>query len=98
MAGHNKYDARLDSLVIETRTLFDESIAQDVGEQDRLWLADAVHAEPSLAAKIHYERAHTGFTREITVTQEDIARLYRQRQSAAGGELLDHSASAETNL
>jgi hypothetical protein len=38
-----------------------------------------VHREPESAAKIEYERSHTGFTRVITVTVDDIARLYEER-------------------
>jgi hypothetical protein len=82
MASHNKYDRRLDSLVIETRTFFDPEIAGDLSEDDRLWLADAVHAVPERATRLHYERAHTGFTREITVTRADVERIYRELSSA----------------
>ena len=39
------------------------------------WLARAIHAEPQKAAKISYERSHTGFVREITITVADVQRL-----------------------
>jgi hypothetical protein len=45
-------------------------------------LAEAVHQSPEKAAKIGYERSHTGFIREITVTVADVERLYRERQAA----------------
>jgi hypothetical protein len=78
MAAYNKYDPRLESLVIETRTEWDPAVGR-LSEEDRAWVAQAVHQAPERAAKISYERQHTGFTREITVTVEDIARLYRER-------------------
>jgi hypothetical protein len=81
MANLNKFDPRLDSLVVETRTLWDPSVG-NLGEEDRRWLAASLHEHPELAAKVQYERAHTGFTREITVTVADIERLYQERLNA----------------
>jgi hypothetical protein len=78
MANYDKYDPRVDSLVMEERTLWDPAIGA-LSEQDREWLAAAVHRDPEHAARIHYERSHTGFTREITVTVADIERLYDER-------------------
>jgi len=76
----NKFDPRVDDLVMETRTLWDESVG-DLSEEDRLWVSEAIHQNPALASKIEYERSHTGFTRIITVTLEDIQKLYLTRQS-----------------
>jgi len=78
MAAYKKYDPRLESLVMETRTLWDAEIG-DLPEEDKHWLAEAVHGEPLQAARIEYERSHTGFTRTITVTVSDVERLYDQR-------------------
>ena len=80
MAGYNKYDPRLDSLVMETSTLWDSEIGE-LSEEDKTWLAEQVHQEPEQAAKIAYERSHTGFAREITVTVADIERLYHLKLS-----------------
>lgn len=80
MAGYNKYDARLESLVVETKTSWDGS-TNDLSAEEKAVVARAIHEHPELAAKIEYERAHTGFTREITVTEDDIARLYEQNIS-----------------
>jgi hypothetical protein len=82
MAGLNKYDARVEQLVIETRTAWDPSIGK-LDDADRKWLSKAIHQAPELASKIQYERAHTGFSREITVTVEDIQRLYQSRMAEA---------------
>lgn len=74
----NKFDLRLEDLVVETRTCWDSGIG-DLSDGDRNWVSNAIHRSPELASKIEYERAHTGFCREITVTVEDIQRLYQQR-------------------
>jgi hypothetical protein len=68
--------------VVETRTLWDPSVGK-LEDADRSWLSRAIHQAPELASKIEYERAHTGFTREITVTVEDIQRLYQARLTEA---------------
>ena len=78
MPAYNKFDPRIDSLVMETRTFWDEEVGE-LSEEDKKWLADALHSHPQLASKINYNRSHTGFTREITVTVGDIERLYQER-------------------
>ncbi|MDA0833596.1 MAG: hypothetical protein O2955_12485 [Planctomycetota bacterium] len=80
MADHEKYDPRVDALVMETRTQWDKDVG-NLSEADRRWLSQALHAEPDKAAKVAYDRSHTGFTRTITVTVADIARLYQERVS-----------------
>lgn len=80
MANYEKFDPRMDSLVMETVTHWDPEIGE-LTEEDKEWLSKAVHSSPQNAAKIHYERSHTGFTREITVTVADIERLYEEKFS-----------------
>lgn len=77
MAGHNKYDPRLESLVMETRTFWDPEMGE-LSEEDKRWLSAALHREPHKASNVSYNRSHTGFTREITVTVDDIERLYQE--------------------
>ncbi len=79
--AYDKFDARMDSLVMETRTLWDPAVGV-LADEDKGWLAAAVHQQPQHAKKIVYERSHTGFTRQITVTPDDIARIYRERVAA----------------
>jgi hypothetical protein len=81
MASYNKFDPRLESLVMETRTFWDPEVAS-LSDEDKHWLAQQVHRHPERAAKINYERSHTGFTREITVTVADVERLYDERLAA----------------
>lgn len=73
-----KFDPRVDSLVMETRTIWDSSVGE-LSDEDRRWVAEAIHQQASLASHVSYERSHTGFTRVITVTVEDIQRLYLAR-------------------
>lgn len=81
MAAYSKFDPRVDSLVIEKRTQWDPSVGT-LSEDDRRWLAQEVHQHPERAAQIAYERMHTGFSREITVTAADVARIYQERVAA----------------
>ena len=83
MASYDKYDPRIESLVMETKTFWEPDIG-DLADDDKAWLSAAIHAKPELASKIHYERSHTGFTREITVGVADIERLYAEKFASAG--------------
>jgi hypothetical protein len=60
--------------------LWDDSVG-DLSKEDRAWVAGEIHRHPQLAANIQYDRSHTGFTRIITVTLEDIQRLYLSKES-----------------
>jgi len=82
MASYNKYDARLESLVMETKTLWDPEVG-NISAEDKAWLADEVQKHPDRAAKINYERSHTGFVREITVTLADVERIYDDRMATS---------------
>lgn len=74
MADYTKYDPRVDSLVVESKTLWDDAIV-NLSDQEKQTLARTLHKDPAKATKIEYWRTHTGFTRQITVTAEDVARL-----------------------
>ena len=78
MANYKEFDPRIDALVVETITLWDPEIG-DISDEDKTWLASAIHQNPQLASSVRYERAHTGFTREVTVTVTDIERLYQDK-------------------
>ncbi len=81
MAAYDAFDPRIDALVIEKKTDWDPAIGT-LSDTDKSWLALAVHAAPAQAAMIHYERMHTGFCREITVTVADVERIYREKVAA----------------
>lgn len=80
MADYTKYDPRVDSLVMESRTEWDPSVGT-LSEDDKKFLAKMVHLHPAKAHKIAYFRSHTGFTREITVTADDVHRIYQEQLS-----------------
>jgi hypothetical protein len=96
MASYKTFDPRLESLVVETRTVFDPDVEAEIQVLDEHLDADAdadvdthqrlsalIHSKPQLATRIFYERAHTGFTREITVTRSDIERLFSELAAAS---------------
>ena len=70
----DKFDPYRESLVMETRTIWPEETAE-VDESRRRELETQLHADPEQASHLEYVRVHTGFCREITVTDEDLARL-----------------------
>lgn len=76
----SKFDPRVDDLVMETRTLWDDSVGE-LSAEDRHWVSQEIHQQPALASSVSYERSHTGFTRVITVSLEDIQRLYLSREA-----------------
>ena len=78
MADYNKYDPRVDSLVMESLTNWDPSVGK-LSDADKAVMAQLVHRCPEKATKVSYFRSHTGFTREITVTVDDIARIYDEQ-------------------
>jgi len=71
----DKFDPRVDSLVMETKTVWDKSVG-NLSDEDRRWVSQSIHQQPQLASKVSYERTHTGFSRVIHVTLDDIQRLY----------------------
>ena len=77
----DKYDPRREQLVMEIRTLWDPALS-NLSAADKSWLGQAVQADPQHASKLAYERSHTGFIREITVTVADVERIYRERATA----------------
>ncbi len=78
MAAHDHYDRKLEILVMERRTSFAPELTE-LSDDDRRWLAEALHAEPHRASQVRYERQHTGFCREIVATRADVERLFRER-------------------
>ncbi len=72
----NAFDPYREALVVETRTIWpDEFDTIDEAERERI--EQLLHAQPQLCAELDYTRLHTGFCRDITVTQADLDRLAR---------------------
>ncbi len=70
----DKFDPYRESLVLETETVWPEEFAE-LDDEEKSRIAQALHADPASCAQIQYERLHTGFCRQITVTQDDVARV-----------------------
>lgn len=71
----NAFDPYREALVIETKTLWapeTESLA--LGDRQRGEIAAWLHAHPSEAVELEYQRLTAGFCRQITVTAGDVAR------------------------
>jgi len=81
MAGYDAFDPRLESLVVETRTNWAPD-TDSLSVEDKAIVARAMQRKPHLASKITYERTHTGFIREITVSEADIGKLYDQKTAS----------------
>jgi hypothetical protein len=70
----NAFDPYREALVVETRTIWpDEFASLDEAERERI--ERLLHAQPQQCAELDYTRLHTGFCRDITVTQADLDRL-----------------------
>ena len=70
----DKFDPYREALVVETTTVWPEGY-EELSSDDRLRLEAALHADPENCGDLEYVRMHTGFCRQITVTEDDMQRL-----------------------
>ena len=70
----DKFDPYREALIVETTTVWPEELA-GLDEPTKTKIAAALHADPEQAEQLAYVRMHTGFCREITVTEGDVERL-----------------------
>ncbi len=70
----NPWNPYRESLVQESETIWPADL-NVVNPTDRQRIEAQLHADPAHAEKLEYVRLHTGFSRRITVTAGDIARL-----------------------
>lgn len=68
------FDPYREALIMETNTIWPEHLAT-LEASRKARIEAAVHAEPKQCGHIDYVRVHTGFCRQITVTDEDVARI-----------------------
>jgi hypothetical protein len=70
----DKFDPYREALVMETATVWPpEYDGVAAGEKRRI--EEALHADPAQATELEYVRQHTGFCRQITVTDADFSRV-----------------------
>lgn len=70
----NEFDPYREALVMEEMTVWPDAF-DDWETADRRRVEAALHADPKNAAELTYLRQHTGFARQITVTESDLERL-----------------------
>ncbi len=69
----DKFDPYREAVVVETSTIWPEEY-DELEPAEKARIAEALHADPASCANLEYIRMHTGFCRQITVTQEDVER------------------------
>jgi hypothetical protein len=69
----DKFDPYREALIVETSTVWPEGTQLDPRRQAEL--EALLHESPAEAAQLEYVRTHTGFCRQIVVTDEDLERV-----------------------
>ena len=73
----DKFDPYREALVMEENTVWPDQLAY-LSAAERARIARALHADPEACSHLEYIRVHTGFARQITVTEDDVARVLAQ--------------------
>jgi hypothetical protein len=68
------FDPYREALVMETDTIWPAQFA-DVPSSEKQRLEAKLHANPQACGQLDYIRTHTGFCRQVTVTDGDVQRL-----------------------
>jgi hypothetical protein len=68
------FDPYREALVMEQRTIWPETF-DDIDPDERARLEKLLHDSAEEAAELEYQRTHTGFCRQITVTEADLQRV-----------------------
>ena len=70
----NPWNPYREALVLESETIWPDDV-ELANPADRQRIEAQLHADPAKAEKLEYVRLYTGFSRRITVTAADLARL-----------------------
>ncbi|MDG2381809.1 MAG: hypothetical protein P8N76_09050 [Pirellulaceae bacterium] len=70
----DKFDPYREALVIETTTIWPEEYS-GMDTNSKRQIEQALHDAPENVSILTYQRLHSGFSREITVTEEDVDRV-----------------------
>jgi hypothetical protein len=68
------FDPYREALVMETETVWPAQF-DDVPPAEKAKIEQQLHAKPDNCGNLEYIRTHTGFCRQITVTEADVQRL-----------------------
>ena len=72
----NTFDPYREALVIEQTTIWpDAPEFQAIPQVERQRIEKQLHCDPAKATELTYVRLITGFSRQITVANEDLVRL-----------------------
>lgn len=69
----DKFDPYREALIVETNTVWPEGTELD--PRRRAELEALLHDSPEEASQLEYVRTHTGFCRQIVITDEDLERI-----------------------
>ena len=70
----DQFDPYRESLIVEKNTVWSE-VDAELDSQEKTRIADALHSDPEQCAHLDYVRVHTGFCRQVTVTEHDLNRI-----------------------
>jgi hypothetical protein len=70
----DKFDPYREALVMETNTIWPPEF-HDLPHAEKARIEQQLHANPDACGQLEYVRTHTGFCRQITVTEADVGRL-----------------------
>lgn len=70
----DKFDPYRESLIVEEKTIWPDALSH-VPLERRGEIARQLHADAASCSELEYVRLHTGFCRQVTVTQQDVTRL-----------------------
>ena len=70
----DKFDPYREALVMETITQWPAEY-EDLDDAEKSRIEQALHADPESCSNLTYFRIHTGFCRQINVTEEDVERV-----------------------
>ncbi|HUG67130.1 MAG TPA: hypothetical protein VMM76_05240 [Pirellulaceae bacterium] len=70
----DKFDPYREAIVVEANTVWPE-VYDELEPAEKARIASALHADPASCANLEYIRMHTGFCRQITVTEDDVDRV-----------------------
>jgi len=73
----DKFDPYREALVMETNTIWPPELGE-LPAAEKARIEQQLHADPAKAGHLEYIRTHTGFERQITVTEADVQRLKGQ--------------------
>jgi hypothetical protein len=72
----NAFDPYREALVIEQNTIWPDTLENPpAAKAERERIEKLLHSNPAQAIELTYNRLHTGFSRQITVTTDDLTRL-----------------------